>query len=100
MKIFHVIKNEEWNKLDSLWSDEYLRRIGFVPCCTDETLKYVLRYYLSKYTIEELMIVEIDSTKVTSDIKWEEWKKSGNIYPHVYGTINQEAIVDVYSINE
>lgn len=58
MKIFHVIKNEEWNKLGSLWSDEYLRRIGFIPCCTDETLKYVLRYYLSKYTIEELMIVE------------------------------------------
>ena len=51
MKIFHVIKNEEWNKLGSLWSDKYLRRIGFIPCCTDETLKYVLQYYLSKWLI-------------------------------------------------
>lgn len=100
MIILHVIKNENLNNISQYMTDEYLVRIGFIPCCTNETLKYVLQYYLSKYEKKKLMIVEIDSEKVTSDIKWEEWNKSGNIYPHIYGTIKQEAIIGVSSIIE
>ena len=100
MKILHVIKNENLNNISQFMTDEYLVRIGFIPCCTNDTLKYVLQYYLSKYEKTKLMIVEIDSEKVTSEIKWEEWNNSGNFYPHIYGGIEQDAIIGVISITE
>lgn len=100
MKILHVMKNDKWNKTKHVDSEEYLGRIGFIPCCTDETLKYVLQYYLSIYTADELIILEIDTDRMVSEIKWEEWNKSGNYYPHVYGAIERKAIINVYRIDE
>lgn len=93
MKLLHVVTKDTRNN-DSVGLG-FLERIGYVPCCTEETLKYVLQHYLLKNSIQELYIVEIDSKIIDSEIKWDEWNDSGHIYPHVYGVINADAIISV-----
>lgn len=96
MNILHCMLQKEWNGLSQQikWGYEYLNTIGYVPCCTYRTLKYVKKYLLTK-EVGEYFILVLDTTLVTSEIRWEEWRNSGNIYPHVYGLIDSFAVVEL-----
>lgn len=100
MIILHIIRNDDWNEFNLLYGREYLNRIGYIPCCTIDTIKYVLDYYQLRYPINQLSIIKIETIKIDCEIKWEEWNDSGNFYPHVYGFINRRAIVGVCKANE
>ena len=97
MTILHCILHKEWNCLSQQkkWGYEYLNGIGYVPCCTYETLKYVKKYLLAKGEVSEYLILVLDTKLITSEIRWEEWKNSQNIYPHVYGLIDSSAVVEL-----
>lgn len=83
-----------------IWGQDYLDRLGYIPCCTEVNLKYVLNYYLSHYAKEELLILVLDVLEKGCNIRWEEWKNSGNTYPHIYSGIRRDAIVSVFSADK
>lgn len=102
MNILHVMSCENWKHVSVLekWDLGYIERIGYIPCCTDDTLKFVVSYYKSRYRLDELALLIIDSDKITSKIKNEEWLNSGNFYPHVYGPINNNAIIETITLGD
>jgi uncharacterized protein (DUF952 family) len=84
--------------LPEAWTDfhgarfeaESLASEGFIHCSFEDQLDAVLkRYYAGR---DEVMILEIDVTKLDSKLVVEP-STGGENYPHIYGSVNRDAIV-------
>jgi uncharacterized protein (DUF952 family) len=94
MKIYHVILPGVWEEFKNkeLYEAESLATEGFIHCSFENQLDGVLeRYYQG---IEKVLIMEIDPDKLTSKLV-NEPSTNDEIYPHIYGEINKNAIVKV-----
>jgi uncharacterized protein (DUF952 family) len=97
MRIFHVVLPEVWEsaaRSDSAgsYSAESLRAEGFIHCSFAGQLPGVLeRYYAER---DKVVILEIESDKLTSKLVCEP-STGGEVYPHIYGAINLDAVVRV-----
>ncbi len=66
---------------------------GFIHACAAEQVQGVLeRYYPDK---TDLFILHIDETLLTSMLKYELAPSVNEMFPHVFGVINKDAVVRV-----
>jgi len=91
MRIFHIVLPVDWDAFDG---DEYaaasLADEGFIHCSYEHQLDNVIgRYYAGA---EELVILELETEQLGTKLV-EEPSTGGEIYPHIYGPINRDAIV-------
>ena len=94
MKIYHIVTPEVWENFKDadFYEAESLQTEGFIHCSFAAQLKAVLqRYYSDK---EKVFILEIETEKLASKLI-EEPSTNNEIYPHIYGKINREAIVRI-----
>ena len=93
MTIYHIVLPEVWAAFDGdLYEAESLGIEGFIHCSFAEQLDGVLQRYYSGS--ESVVLLEIDSDKLTSKLV-NEPSTNNEIYPHIYGPINRDAIVGV-----
>jgi len=45
---------------------------------------------------EKLVLLCIDTDKVKAQIKWEDHNNYGNEYPHIYGELSTDAVMDSF----
>ena len=94
--IYHLTSREDWAA--ALAAGEYdapsLADEGFIHCSGDEeqTLRVAGRLYAG---IGDILVLDIDTDKLNSEVRREPSSRSGEMYPHVYGRINLDAIVRV-----
>lgn len=94
MPIYHVVLPETWEnfKDEKFYEAESLQIEGFIHCSFAGQLEGVLqRYYKDA---EKVLIMEIDTEKLAAKLL-DEISTGGEIYPHVYGKINREAIAGI-----
>jgi len=94
MVIYHIVLPERWNPLDPEmdYEAESLVTEGFIHCSFIDQLDAVLqRYYKDA---EKVLILSIDPAKLSSRLV-EEPSTDNEIYPHIYGAINRDAILAV-----
>ncbi len=94
MKIYHIVTPEVWEKFkdETEYEAESLQTEGFIHCSFAEQLDAVLnRYYKDA---EKVLILEIETEKLTSKLV-NEPSTNNEIYPHIYGKINKEAIIGI-----
>lgn len=94
MIIYHIVLPETWEtfKDKDFYEAESLHNEGFIHCSFAEQIKGVLgRYYKG---VEKVLILTIDSEKLTSNLV-NEPSTNNEIYPHIYGQINRDAIVEI-----
>jgi uncharacterized protein (DUF952 family) len=92
MIIYHIVKPEVWEKFKDgkFYEAESLQTEGFIHCSFAQQIETVLnRYYKDT---ERILLLEIETEKLTSELI-NEPSTGGEIYPHIYGKINAEAIV-------
>ena len=93
--ILHCIRKVEWNKVKDKkqWGKDLIDKDGFIHC---STLEFFWRVAPNFNDInEELIILLIDENKLISPIKYEDGDNCGRYYPHVYGEINNDAIIKI-----
>jgi len=91
MIIYHIVLPEVWEKFknEKFYKAESLQTEGFIHCSFAEQIETVLnRYYKNT---ERVLLLEIETEKLTSELI-NEPSTGGEIYPHIYGKINKEAI--------
>ena len=91
MKIYHIVTPEVWDKFKgrNFYEAVSLSTEGFIHCSYAEQVEAVLnRYYKDAKTV---LLLEIETGKLTSELT-NEPSTGGEIYPHIYGRINREAI--------
>ena len=94
MFIYHIVLPDTWEavKNNSTYAAESLETEGFIHCSYDHQLDGVIERYYS--AASALMILKLDIGKLTSKLVSEP-STGGEVYPHIYGPINLDAVVGV-----
>lgn len=93
--IIHCMRKSTWEerKNKPFWGKRNMELDGFIHCSTVEYFWRVAPNF--KEVNEELVLVCIDESKLTSEVKYEDGDNCGRAYPHVYGLVNNDAVIDV-----
>lgn len=94
MIIYHIVLPEIWEKFNdsNSYEAESLSTEGFIHCSFAEQIAPVLgRYYADA---KRVLILQIDSEKLSSELICEP-STNNEIYPHIYGRINKDAVVEI-----
>lgn len=96
--IYHITTQSDWKeaKQKGFYEHPSLKEEGFIHCSEDHQVAGVLERYFKGKT--DLVKLVIDTDKLKSRYV-HEWSPSTlDTYPHIYGTINTDAVVDVVEI--
>ena len=98
MFIYHIVLPNVWQQFDGKpsYSAESLQTEGFIHCSYASQLDGVINRYYGN--AERVMILKLDTDKLRSKLV-KEASTGGEIYPHIYGRINRDAIVEVSEKN-
>ncbi|HSM72106.1 MAG TPA: DUF952 domain-containing protein [Anaerolineales bacterium] len=104
--IFHIADREDWEAAQA--QDEYthesLGTEGFIHCSTlAQVIPVANLYYKGE---SGLVLLAIEPTLLSSTLKWEPPAEGtpppgvpeGDQFPHVYGPINLDAVVNVIEL--
>ena len=86
---------KSWNKVknEKSFGKEDLRKYGFIHCSTIEYFWRVAPIF--KDVKEPLVLICIDEDKLNAEIKYEDSDNCGRYYPHIFGEINIDSVVQV-----
>jgi uncharacterized protein (DUF952 family) len=97
--IYHVTPATEWNKTKEkgYYETASLKDEGFIHCSQEQQIAGVLERYFDQQT--GLVKLVIDTDKLESRFVFD-WSPSvQDTFPHIYGPINLDAVIDVVAIN-
>lgn len=91
MYIIHIMKASVW---ETEQHKPFIGQIcidveGFIHCSTLESFRPVSERFADR--IEPFVLLVIDTDKLTCPLKWE----NEPAYPHLYGALNRNAVVNV-----
>ena len=94
MLIYHIVLPDVWAAFDTeLYRAKSLETEGFIHCSFADQLEGVIeRYYAD---VDRVVVLEIDSDRLMSRMI-KEPSTNHEIYPHIYGPINRDAIVRTF----
>lgn len=97
--IYHVTTSKDWEgaKQAGEYIHPSLNDEGFIHCSQEHQVSGVLERYFVGQT--ELVKLVIDTDKLTSKFVFDWSPSTADTFPHVYGPINIEAVIDVLAIN-
>ncbi|ABS22201.1 protein of unknown function DUF952 [Bacillus cytotoxicus NVH 391-98] len=91
--ITKVMKKEDWEaaQISGEIKEASLAEEGFIHCSfLEQSLSVAEKHFRTE---KELVLLLIDSTRVQAETKYEK-SSNGQEYPHVYGTIHIDAVID------
>ena len=94
MFIYHIVLPEVWERFKDRpsYAPESLTSEGFIHCSYPGQLEAVLkRYYRG---VEKVLILKIDTEKLYAKLV-KEPSTNNEMYPHLYGRLNHNAVVDI-----
>jgi uncharacterized protein (DUF952 family) len=104
--IYHITSHKAWSdaRHHGDYRAESLETEGFIHCSTRaQVLPVAENFYKGQGGLALLMI---DPTLLSSDLKWEPPSggtpppgvPQGDLFPHIYGPINLDAVVKVFDL--
>jgi uncharacterized protein (DUF952 family) len=92
MFIYHIVLPNVWQQFEGKpsYSAESLQTEGFIHCSYESQLDGVIKRYYGN--AERIVILKLDTDKLRSKLV-KEASTNNEIYPHIYGRINRDAIV-------
>lgn len=96
--LFHITTKENWKKYSKSgnYEPESLEEEGFIHCSTGDQVQETANTLFSDR--DEILLLIIDGTMFREDIKYERDEESGQKFPHLYCSINTNAIIDKISV--
>ena len=92
-KIVHICSEEDWQAAQTVgeYQADSLQAEGFIHCSRPEQVVEVANRYYGGST--HLLLLWIDPSQLAAELRWE--ASDGAVYPHVYGPLNLNAIIQV-----
>ncbi len=97
--IYHITTQENWQNAlqNGFYKAVSLDSEGFIHCSQEHQVNGVLeRYYQG---INNLVKLVIDENKITNKLVYENAPSINQNFPHIYGVLNIDAVVNVIKIN-
>jgi uncharacterized protein (DUF952 family) len=104
--IYHLTSRQAWRAAQQRgdYRAESLEGEGFIHCSTQtQILPVAEKYYKGQ---QDMLLLAIDPARLSSELRWEPPSggapppgvPEGESFPHIYGPINLDAIVNVYDL--
>lgn len=94
--IFHITPEKDWSRSSTFYCHGSLQTEGFIHCSTRSQLIAVAhRFFAGR---GELNVLVIDEARVTSPVVYENLEGGDELYPHIYGALNVDAVVSTISL--
>ena len=91
--ILHITGREAWSRAAGAYRTEMLPTEGFIHCSTTEQ---VIQVANTRFRGQRgLVLLSIDTNKVRAAIRYENLEGGQQLFPHIYGEINADAVVSV-----
>lgn len=92
--IYHVTSASDWSsaKEKGYYEHPSLKDEGFIHCSQDHQVEGVLERYFAGQ--RDLVKLVIDTDKLTSKFVFDWSPSTADTFPHVYGPINVDAVID------
>ena len=100
MRIFHLTTPEVWTTARAAGSyttstrDRSLEDEGFIHCSDEHQVEGVRATFFAD--LDDLLLLEIETDRLTSPWRREQVGGADAPYPHVYGPIDLDAVVAVH----
>jgi uncharacterized protein (DUF952 family) len=92
--LLHIATKEDWlaGQTSGVYRVVSLEKEGFIHCSTVGQLMGVANdYYAGR---QGLLLLVIDDEKVPAEIRYEDCYETGQQFPHIYGPLPANAIVE------
>ncbi|WP_435360194.1 DUF952 domain-containing protein [Haloarchaeobius sp. DFWS5] len=86
--ILHIVPEADWDDDPDSYHPDSLDSEGFIHCSKPEQVEAVANHPENDFP-DDCLLVCIDESKLDAEVKYE------NEFPHVYGHLNDEAVVSV-----
>ena len=96
--IIHLITESDWaaaRKAGS-WSPPSLKTEGFIHCSRPEQVAATVKRHFPGRT--DLLMLTLDPARITAEIREEDSYSRGETFPHIYGPLNLDAVIDVQPV--
>ena len=96
--IYHVTTQKKWDEavLKGQYEADTLETEGFMHCSTETQVAGVLERYYNGQT--DLVKLKIDKEKVERPLIFELAGSINEVFPHIHGALNLNAVIEVISI--
>ena len=96
--IYHVTNRNEWELAlkKGFFDEPSLYTEGFIHNSTESQVNGVLERYYKDQT--DLLLLHIDESKLVAELKYELAPSVNQLFPHVFGNINLDAVVQITDI--
>lgn len=93
--IYHVVTHQNWQKAlsEGFYEASSLHNEGFIHTSNQDQIQGVLERYYTNET--NLLLLHIDENKLTAPLKYELAPSVNEMFPHIYGQLNIDAVVEV-----
>ena len=93
--IFHITKRDAWARAEAEGSypTEMFLAEGFIHCSTADQVIQVANVRFHGQA--GLVLLSIDTDKVTAEIIYENLEGGSQRFPHIYGELNTNAVIQV-----
>ncbi|MBV8856955.1 MAG: DUF952 domain-containing protein [Acidobacteria bacterium] len=91
--IFHIAARAEWDRgeAEGAYRTASLAAEGFIHCSTREQVARVAETRFRGR--QDLILLSIDSDRVGAEIRYENTEGGRELFPHIYGELNADAVV-------
>lgn len=91
--IYHVTRKQDWEKALSagFYEAASLQTEGFIHSSAINQITGVLERYFENE--KELVLLHIDEGKLTAPLKYQLAESVGEVFPHIFGPLNLDAVV-------
>jgi uncharacterized protein (DUF952 family) len=104
--IYHISTRQTWREAQERgeYRADSLESEGFIHCSTNtQVLPVAEKYYRGQ---QEMVLLGVNPALLTSELRWEPPSggapppgvPEGELFPHIYGPINLDAIVKVHDL--
>lgn len=96
--IYHVTSKAQWQQAlaQGYYEAPSLAVEGFIHLSEKEQVQGVLQRYYQQQT--NLVLLHIETTKLTMPLKYEMAPSVNESFPHLYGRLNVEAVINITEI--
>jgi uncharacterized protein (DUF952 family) len=94
--LFHITTREQWEyaRIAGRYQADSLVVEGFIHLSTESQLEATAKRHFAGHA--DLVVLEIDPARLRWEIRWEDSR--GESYPHLYGPLEIEAVIEVQTL--
>ena len=98
-RIFHIAESAAWSEAQSQGAylhstlGRTLSQVGFIHCSRRDQVEGVANAVFRGRA--DVLLLVIDATRVGPDIRYENFDGGDDLFPHLYGPLNLDAVVKV-----